>query len=103
MGRRRKSSDDVVTIAMVIIAAAVLSVAAGTMVIMAVFAVCGVLYGADLSTVNFFKLIKSHLFSRSGSIESNAYVNYFHICGDGVRNLKVICTQAFQIALILSE
>lgn len=94
MGRRRKSDDEAAAVLMLIIAAAILIMAAAAAAVMAIFAAFGVLYGAGLSTVNFIKLVKTHLFVRSGNIVGNAYVNYFHVHGDGVRNLKVICSKA---------
>ena len=55
----------------------------------------GLVWGIVKTTWNFGCSVKNNLFYRSGMIEDNAYVSFFHIRGDGFKNIGRICSDTF--------
>lgn len=67
-----------------------------TVVAIAMIATIGLLWGICRSTYNFCLALKGNLFTRSGQIEKNSYVNFFDFSGDGFRNLAWTCKETYE-------
>lgn len=55
----------------------------------------GLAWGIIKTSWNFGCSVKNNLLYRSGLVEDNAYVSFFHVRGDGFKNIGRICRDTF--------